>query len=43
MVSGLSSFKTGYDYRNSIFIEQAVARGRFGVLTFIYPMEGVLR
>lgn len=30
------------DYRNSIFIEQAIPLGRFGVLTFIYPLEGRL-
>jgi hypothetical protein len=36
-------FLASYDYRNSIFIEQAVMLGRFGVLTFIYPMDGVLR
>lgn len=30
------------DYRNVIFIEQAIPLGRFGVLTFLYPAEGVL-
>jgi Zn-dependent peptidase ImmA (M78 family) len=31
------------DFRNALFIEQAVSLGRFGVLTFLYPHDRVLR
>jgi hypothetical protein len=32
-------FVNDYDYRNVIFIEQAITLGRFGVLTFLFPEE----
>ena len=32
-------FVNDYDYRNVIFMEQAIQLGRFGVLTFLYPEE----
>ena len=28
------------DFRDAVFIEQAVSLGRFGVLTFLYPQQG---
>lgn len=31
------------DFRNVVMIEQAIQLGRFGVLTFLYPADGVLR
>lgn len=31
------------DSRNALFMEQAVPLGRFGALTFLYPLEGVLK
>jgi Zn-dependent peptidase ImmA (M78 family) len=33
-------FLNDYDSRNVLLIEQAVSLGRFGVLTFLYPVEG---
>jgi hypothetical protein len=35
-------FLASHDYRNSIYMEQAIPLGRFGVLTFIYPLDGKL-
>jgi hypothetical protein len=32
-------FVNDHDYRNVIFMEQAIPLGRFGVLTFLYPEE----
>jgi hypothetical protein len=35
-------FLASHDYRNAIYIEQAIPLGRFGVLTFIFPLDGKL-
>jgi Zn-dependent peptidase ImmA (M78 family) len=31
------------NYKNAIFVEQAISLGRFGVLTFLFPYDGILR
>ena len=36
-------FLRDFDSRNVLFVEQAAPLGRFGVLTFLYPIEGSLR
>ena len=35
-------FLSDANYRNALFMEQAVSLGRFGYLTLLYPCDGVL-